>query len=334
MKVFYRVILITTLLLLTFAGLSYYLLFTPYSTQRDSIVIYIDKNDTRDSVVNKIAQINPQKHLGITSIYKLLNIPQRMGKYCIQNVHTGFEVLRMLRNGQQEPVKLVITPTWTVEKMASRISSQLMIDSAEIMNCLHDSATLAYLDCTPETLPVYFIPNTYEVYWTVSPQQLMQRMKREYEKFWTPERRKKAALIGLSLHEVSTLASIVCRETNYVPEMSTIAGLYLNRRKKNMLLQACPTVIFARKDFSIHRLTNPTEPDSPYNTYRYQGLPPGPIFLAPISAIDAVLNAEKHEYIYMCAKEDFSGAHNFAVTLSQHQQNARKYRLAFKKRYE
>lgn len=334
MKYFYRVILATSLLVLAFVGVSYYLLFTPFATHSSDPVIYVDRNDTKDSVLNKIVEINPQKHLGVTLGYKLLDIPPRMGKYRIKNTLTGFDILRMFRNGQQEPVNLVITPTWTIEIMASRISSQLMIDSAEIMTCLQDTTTLTDLNCTIETLPAYFIPNTYEVYWNISPQQLVQRMKREYDKFWTPKRREKASLIGLSQYEVSTLASIVCRETNFVPEMSTIAGLYLNRRKRNMLLQACPTVIFARKDFSTRRLTNPTEPDNPYNTYRYLGFPPGPIFLAPIVAIDAVLNAEKHNYIYMCAKEDFSGAHNFATTLIQHQQNARKYRTAFKKRYE
>ena len=128
--------------------------------------------------------------------------------------------------------------------------------------------------------------------------------------------------------------TIVCRETNNVPEMSIIAGLYRNRMKRNMLLQACPTVIFARQDFSLTRLTNPTFPDSPYNTYRYLGLPPGPIFIPPVAAIDAVLNAETHNFLYMCAKEDFSGTHNFASTLSAHQRNAKKYQRAYKQRFK
>lgn len=334
MKIFYKVTLISSVILITTVGFIHNLLFTPYSATNTASTFYVDKNDTKDSVINKITQMNPEKALGFTCAYKLFDIPTRMGKYQIKPENTAFDILRMLRNGQQVPVKLIITPTWTIEKMASKMASQLMIDSAEIMNCLCNDTTLNLMDCTIETLPAHFIPNTYEVYWTISPQQLVRRMHDEYKKFWTPIRCEKATQIGLTRHEVSTLASIVCRETNYVPEMSTIAGLYLNRRRKNMYLQACPTVIFARKDFSINRLTNPTEPDSPYNTYRYQGLPPGPIYLAPISAIDAVLNAQIHDYIYMCAKEDFSGTHNFAVTLSQHQQNARKYRMAYKRRFE
>ena len=333
MKGLYKILLITSLTIILLIGGIYYQIFTPYNSTDEPFTFYIYKGDTRDSIFQKISHLNPNKQLGIKCLWKLAQVEPQTGRYVIKPQQTGFEIVRMIRNRQQAPIRLLITPTWTIEKMASRIAAQLMIDSTEIMDCLNDSATLNFMNCTKETLPAHFIPNTYEVYWTISPRQLVEYMEREYQKFWNAERTSKANKLGLTRHEVSTLASIVCRETNFVPEMSIISGLYLNRFKRKMLLQACPTVIFARQNFSTTRLTNPTYPDSPYNTYRYLGLPPGPIFIPPIAAIDAVLNTEPHNFLYMCAKEDFSGTHNFAASYSEHQKNARKYQRAYKKRF-
>lgn len=327
-------ILTTSLALMTLVTIIiYYLLFTPCITTPIPHEVYIDNDDTKDSIFHKLEPISQNKHRSLKILWNLLDLHSHSGKYKITAEHNVVDVLRMFKNRQQVPVRLLITPTWTLERMAQRMASQLMIDTEDIMKCLHDSTTLSFMNCTFEELPAHFIPNTYEVYWNITPEQLVRRMEREYQKFWTPLRREKARKLNLSLHEVSILASIVCRETNHIPEMRTIAGLYLNRLKRNMLLQACPTVIFARNDFSTMRLTNPTHPDSPYNTYLHPGLPPGPISVPPIDAIDAVLDAEQHNYLYMCAKEDFSGAHNFAATLLEHQRNARNYQRAFKKKF-
>lgn len=319
--------------ILALLGTAYYYFLTPFSCTDTNQTIYVDRNDTNDSIAVKLSEMNPQKVGAIKFLWTIKNCAPRPGKYEITPSQNAVDVFRMFKNGQQVPTKLVINPAWTVEILASRLATQLMVDSAELVSCFRDSTTLELMKCTKETLPAHFIPNTYEVYWTITPQQLITRLEKEYQKFWTSERRAKAEKIGLSLHEVSTLASIVCRETNNKAEMPTIAGLYMNRLKKNMRLQACPTVIFARQDFSIRRLTDPMIPDNPYNTYRYAGLPPGPIFIAPISAIDAVLNAQDHNYIYMCAKEDFSGTHNFAVSYGEHQRNATKYQKAFKEKF-
>ena len=333
MKHLRSLLLFLTIALALSAVSVYYIFFAPFGKGTTAQYIYIDKDDTKDSIIHKLSVVEPRQTWGFERLWELTDARPRSGKYEVSAHQSTIEVFRMLRNGQQVPIKLVVRPAWTIERMVSRLAPQLMVDSAELASFLNDTTTLSLMHCTRETLPAHFIPNTYEVYWNITPEQLVQRLEREYKRFWTAERLQQAEHLGMTPHEVSTLASIVCRETNNVPEMATIAGLYRNRLKRKMPLQACPTVIFARQDFSITRLTNPTEPDSPYNTYRYLGLPPGPIFIPPISAIDAVLNAATHNYLYMCAKEDFSGTHNFAATLSAHQHNARKYQRAYKQRF-
>ena len=172
-----------------------------------------------------------------------------------------------------------------------------------------------------------FIPNTYQVYWNISPTELIDRMKKESDKFWSDKNRMdKLAKLEMTKEEVYTLASIVEKETNYVPEKATVAGVYLNRLNKGIMLQADPTVVFANNDFKIRRVLNKhLEKDSPYNTYKYAGLPPGPIAIASISSIDAVLENKDHKFLYFCAVPDNSGQHAFAKTLSQHNANARKF---------
>ena len=209
-----------------------------------------------------------------------------------------------------------------------------MLDSASLADILTDTAACAQLGYTRETVPALFIPNTYQVYWDISAEQLLERLQKENAAFWNAEQRTaKAKALGMSREEVVTLASIVDSETTNNPEKPRIAGLYLNRLKANMLLQSDPTVIFAVGDFTIRRvLRKHLDIDSPYNTYKYKGLPPGPIRIPSVVGIDAVLNHEAHNYLYMCAKEDFSGTHNFAATYAEHQQNARRYIRALDKR--
>jgi UPF0755 protein len=235
----------------------------------------------------------------------------------------------MLRNGNQVPVKLTFNNIRLKKDFTERISHQLMLDSPTLLERLNDSSFAASLGFDTATIMTLFIPNTYEMYWNIPVDHFLKRMKTEYNRFWTKERLAKADAISLSPAEVSILASIVEEETAKKEEFLLVAGLYLNRLRKGMLLQADPTVKFAANDVTLRRiLYHHLEIDSPYNTYKHPGLPPGPIRLPSISAIDAVLNYTEHSYLYMCAKEDFSGAHNFAVTLKEHNTNARNYQAA------
>jgi UPF0755 protein len=208
-----------------------------------------------------------------------------------------------------------------------------MMDSLSLSILLKDSTFCAKQGFDTASIVCMFVPDTYEVYWNTSIENLMSRLKKEHDKFWDSSRQAKATAIGLTPNEVCTLASIVDEETSNNPEKPMIARMYLNRLAKGMALQADPTVKFALKDFAIRRIYhNMLNTDSPYNTYRYAGLPPGPIKVASVAGIDAVLNAPNHSYLYMCAKEDFSGTHNFASTYSEHLRNAAKYTKALNER--
>ena len=221
----------------------------------------------------------------------------------------------------------------TPQKLAETVATQIEADSPEILSIFFDSALLAEHQLTLETIYGVFIPNTYEIYWNTSPSQFLERMIREYRIFWNEKRLARARNIGLSPMEVMTLASIVDEETLKTKEEARIAGLYMNRLNQGMRLQADPTVKFATGDMTITRvLKKHLAIESPYNTYRHGGLPPGPIVIPSVTAIEAVLNYERHKYLYMCAREDFSGFHNFANTLSQHNKNARSYQNALNRR--
>lgn len=251
------------------------------------------------------------------------------GRYEISGTTSNFNLVRRLKNGRQEPLNLTFNNIRTKNQLAARLSTQIMADSTSIVQLLSDSAFLASEGFTPETSIAVFIPNTYELYWDTDAKELFAKMKKEYDKFWNDERKQKAAAIPLSQVEVHTLASIVEEETNSKAERPKVAGLYINRLKTNMPLQADPTLKFAVGDFSIKRLKlEHILKISPYNTYRNKGLPPGPIRVASANGIDAVLNYEKHAYIFMCAKETFDGQHNFAVTYAEHTANARRYQKA------
>ena len=240
---------------------------------------------------------------------------------------------RRLRLGYQTPVKLTVGSVRTLDRLARNVSEQLMLDSIGIASLLADTAYVRQLGYSLQTLPALFIPNTYEVYCNMDANQFVQRMLKENKTFWTEQRLKKAEAIGLTPVQVATLASIVEEETVVNEEKPMVAGLYINRLKKGMLLQADPTVKFSLKEFGLRRiLFKHLEVDSPYNTYKYAGLPPGPIRIPSIAGIESVLNYAHHNYLYMCAKEDFSGTHNFAVTSAQHAANARKYQQALNRR--
>ncbi len=257
----------------------------------------------------------------------------RPGRYLIHEDMGNNELINLLRSGQQDPVMLTFNNIRQKEQLAGVLARQIEADSLSILKLLNDAEFLHQYGKTPETAKLLFIPNTYEFFWNTSAEQLMTRMHREYNAFWNEQRIQKAQAINLTPAEIGTLASIIQLETSKPDEYARMAGVYINRLNRNMKLQADPTVIFAVGDFSIRRVLNRhLETDSPYNTYMYAGLPPGPIALPETRVIDGVLNHESHQYLFFCARDDFSGYHAFARTYSQHLANARRYHQALNRR--
>lgn len=255
------------------------------------------------------------------------------GRYKVNPVEADLHFIRRLRNGEQTPVKISFNNIRTKAQLSQRLAEQLMLDSLTIHNVLDNEEFLKEYDLTPETALTLFLPNTYEVYWSTTAKGLIKRLHKDYTAFWNTERLEKAQRIGLTPTQVSILASIVDEETNKVKEKPIVAGLYLNRLRIGMPLQADPTVKYAVGDFTLRRiLYKHLSVDSPYNTYKYSGLPPGPIRIPSISGLEAVLNRTQHNYLYMCAKETFNGEHNFASTLTEHNRNAQRYQAALNKR--
>ena len=324
------------ILLFGIAGIAhiyYYFFAQPFRLQ-ETTYIYIDRDDNLDSVYNKVIIAgNPKQMHGLEAQVQYKGYTIKTGKYAIKPTDNMRYLYRRLSMGYQTPIKLTVGSVRTLDRLARNISRQLMIDSCEIADILNDTAYISKLGYTKETLPALFIPNTYEVYWNMSDEDFMQRMVKEHKAFWNEKRLKQAETIGLTPIEVATLASIVEEETANNAEKPMVAGLYINRLKKGMLLQADPTVKFSMQDFGLKRiLYKHLEVDSPYNTYKYAGLPPGPIRIPSYQGLESVLNYTKHNYLYMCAKEDFSGTHNFAVTSAQHAANARRYQQALNRK--
>ena len=328
--------IIIAVILLGIAGVAhiYYYFFAPPFQLQETAYIYIDRDDDIDSVYNKIIEVgNPKQMYGLKSQVMQKGYNIKTGRYAIKPADNMRYLYRRLSMGYQTPVKLTIGSVRTLDRMARNASRQLMIDSTEIANLLNDTAYISKLGYTKATLPALFIPNTYEVYWNISAEDFIARMQKEHKAFWNEKRLKQAEAIGLTPIEVATLASIVEEETAVNAEKPIVAGLYINRLKRGMLLQADPTVKFSLQEFGLKRiLYKHLEVDSPYNTYKYAGLPPGPIRVPSYQGLESILNYTKHNYLYMCAKEDFSGTHNFAVTSAQHAANARKYQQALNRR--
>jgi UPF0755 protein len=255
------------------------------------------------------------------------------GRYRIRNNISNNELLNMLRAGMQEPVDVVINMARTKEELAGKIAEQIEPGKDDLLTLMNDESYLKEYGFNRQTLLGMFIPNTYEFWWNTSAEGFFERMYKEYDKFWNRERSGRAKEMNFTPNEVITLASIIINETNKEDEYRRIAGVYVNRLRQGIRLQADPTVKYALGDFERQRiLKTDTYINSPYNTYLHAGLPPGPIAIPVIKAIDAVLHYEKHDFIYFCAKEDFTGYHNFARTLDQHNKNARSYQKALNRR--
>jgi len=253
----------------------------------------------------------------------------RPGSYRLREGMSYSSLINMLKSGRQTPVRVTFNNLRSMDRLAGVLARRLESDSSAFAGAFGNDSLVASLGFTSTTLLGMFIPNTYEFYWTVTPEEFMKRMKREYDRFWNEERTAKLARCGLTRDEVVTLASIVYEETKKTEEMPRVAGVYVNRLRRGMPLQADPTVKYAVGDFTLRRvLLRHLEVDSPYNTYKYPGLPPGPICMPSIAALDAVLDFEEHDYFYFCAKDDLSGTHNFARTLAEHNRNAQAYARA------
>ena len=300
--------------------------------------VYIDIDDETD--FEKLTQqLQDSAHcMRINSFIRLahfLDYPEaiKTGRYALAPQQNNLQVLRMLRSGSHVPVKLTFNNIRTNQDLAERLAPELMLSVDDLLVRLEDSVLCASYGFTPETIKCMFIPNTYEVYWNISPDNLFKRMKKEHTVFWSPNRLRKAEKIGLTPAEVAVLASIVEEETAAAEELPIVAGLYINRLHRKIPLQADPTVKFAVGDFTLQRiLFEHLKVESPYNTYIHLGLPPGPLRIPSIRGMDAVLNYTHHKYLYMCAKEDLSGRHNFARTLGEHGRNARRYRAELNRR--
>ena len=311
-------------------AIGYYYFVGCFSKLDTTGYVYIDDNDNLDSVFVKLEPIASDHGL---MAFKMMS---RHGGYC-DNIRTGryaispdqstIRVFRNLKNGHQEPVRLTIPECRTMDRLAGFLSKKLMMDSVAVSILFSDSSFCAQQGYDTATIACLFIPNTYEVYWNISIDNLMKRMKKENENFWNTQRNIKAESLGLTKEQVCTIASIIDEETANNAEKPMIAGMYINRLNAGMPLQA------DLKDFALKRIYhNMLQFNSPYNTYKNTGLPPGPIKIASVAGIDAVLNRTAHDYLYMCAKEDFSGTHNFAKTYQEHLKNAAKYSKALNER--
>jgi len=308
--------------------------YAPNVTAQSETYIYIPTGTSYESlleILKSSGNVTDIESFDQVAQFKKYDNKVLPGKYKLENGMSNNELVNMLRSGRQTPVNVTFISVRSLEILAGKAAVNIEADSADIANLLKDENIAKKYGFEKQTFCSMFIPNTYEFWWNTSAEEFVQRMADEYKKFWNDDRKAKANGLGLSQSQVTTLASIVESETQKNDEKARIAGVYINRLKKDWPLQADPTVVFAAGDFSIRRILNKhLEIDSPYNTYKYKGLPPGPICIPSTRSIDAVLNYEHHNYMYFCAKEDFSGYHNFAITNAQHEANARRYHNALR----
>ncbi len=304
----------------------------------DKSFLYIPTGADFETVMNIIRSENViESPAAFEWFAKQMEYPENIkpGKYKLEEGMNAKDLLILLKSGRQTPVKLVFHNIRTKNEFAGRIAAQIEADSISILRVLKDNEFIKGLGTgmDNESILSLFLPNTYEFWWNTNEEQFVKKMAAEYELFWTKERKELAKTTGLDPVEVSIIASIVQQETRKVDEMPVIAGVYLNRQRKNWKLEADPTLVFAAGDFTIKRVLNVHKSiDSPFNTYMYPGIPPGPICIPSLAAIKSVLNYSRHDYMFFCAKEDFSGYHSFAKNYAEHLQNARRFQKALDKR--
>lgn len=334
-KILIPLIVFSTLLSTT-SVYTYQMLFSPnfLINHPDKMIIIDDDTDFKGLTNQLIEDTLLNDVISFSFLSKLMKYSEniKVGAYKVKMNMSNYDLISMLRAGDQTPINITFSYSRKINDLAQKISEKLKISEKDLMDFITENSQSNY-GFDNQNIIGMFLPDTYEVYWDITPKNLLDRMKSEYDKFWNSERITKLERVNLSKNEVITLASIVASETNKIDEADRIAGVYINRLRKNMLLQADPTLIYAANDFSIRRVLNKHKKiKSPYNTYMNKGLPPGPIRLSPKKYIDAVLNFENHRFIFFCAKDDFSGYHEFAITLSEHNKNARKFQRALNKR--
>ena len=331
-----RVMALFVILLLAAGFWAYRMVLASNFSIKETTYVYVDSQKNFNDLCNQLKDSASCKSLAsFKQLAYLIGYPDKMktGRYAIEPGTGNLRLLKNLIGGLQSPIRITFNNIRLRTDLAQRLDDQLMVTKDELLTRFADSAYCAELGFTTETIQCMFIPNTYELYWDITPDNFMKRMQKEYKAFWTADRLAKAAKIGITPVQVSVLASIVEEETAKADEMGMVAGLYLNRLQINMPLQADPTVKYAVGDVTLKRIMfEHLQVESPYNTYKHTGLPPGPIRVPSIKGINAVLNHDQHNYIYMCAKEDFSGRHNFASTLAEHAKNANRYRAELNRR--
>lgn len=325
--------LVIAILGISFTFYAYQVVYTPnVLVDKDDRLLIIKTGDTFKDIQEELHEGKyVQDLVSFSFLAKLMKYDKRItpGRYLLKRNMSNLQAIQLLKSGAQEPVRVTFNNVRLVSELAEKITRNLGMTPEEFEAALTNFAMTNKHGFNSENIVAMFIPNTYEVYYNVTPDALIKRMYSEYEKYWNEEREAKAKEIGLSKIEVSILASIVQAESVREDEAPTIAGLYLNRLKQGIPLQADPTLVFAVGDFSLKRILNVhKEIDSPYNTYRNAGLPPGPINMPEIKSLEAVLNYKPSNYIYMCAKEDFSGRHNFTADYREHMNNAIRYQRA------
>jgi UPF0755 protein len=294
-------------------------LLIPHGTSFSVLKDTLQKNE----YVSNIASFN--------FLARLMRYDRRVipGAYPLQTNMSNWKAIQVLKTGAQQPVKITLHHVRTKAELAAKITQNLEIDAADFKKLLDDQNFVSRYGFDLNNVMAMFIPNTYEVYWTVTPHRLFERMYREYQRFWNSHRRSQAKSLKHTPVEIAVLASIVQSETNNLEEALLIAGVYINRLRKKMALQSCPTLLYILGDPSVKRVLNKHKTlDSPYNTYKYRGLPPGPISLPTIAMIDAVLNSPSSDHLYFSAKEDFSGYHYFTRSFKEHLCHARRYQQA------
>lgn len=304
--------------------------------ERTTTFLYIHTGASYRDVLEEMSRQNLLKNQNSFDwLARQVDYPNHIhpGKYLIAKTMSNKDLVWLLHSGRQTPVKLIFNNIRTTTDLAGRFSHQLEPDSLQLLNLFNDEAFLSQYDVTPNTVMALFIPNTYEMYWNTSAENLLRKMYLEYQRFWTDKNKELAKKIGLTPIEVSIMASIVEQETRRDQEKPVVAGVYMNRLKRGLRLEADPTLVFALGDYSIKRVLNAYKAlESPYNTYKYAGLPPGPICMPSVSSIQSVLHFQHHDFLFFCAKEDFSGFHVFAKNYAQHLQNARRYQTELNKR--
>ena len=335
-----KIILLLLVLIIAiggYIGFNYYQkIYAPAVISSEYKVLYISSNwDYKTLLMALKDSVWLESASNFDWVAQQKNYPKRVkpGKYKIEANWNNAQIIDRLRSGEQIPVKVTFNNQRTIAQLAGAVSKYLEADSVEFLNYFIDNKTVGKYGFNKATFPALFIPNTYQFFWNTSPEKFVNRMAQEFKIFWNTKRKAKATKLNLTQSEVVTLASIVEEETKMNDEKPQVAGVYLNRLRKNMLLQADPTLIFGIGDFSIRRVLNIHKKiNSPYNTYLNKGLPPGPIRIPEISSVDAVLNPQNHMFLYFCAKEDFSGYHNFATNYRDHINNARRYQQALNER--